>query len=71
MHSNQTLETEDNKSSISEKIQLLTTLVHLVRSIIDLGYLSKDQICKIVKPLLKLYSPFLTAKEKVHLRYEY
>ncbi|CAD8198282.1 unnamed protein product [Paramecium pentaurelia] len=54
----------EQKSKISQKIKFLTTLYHLIYKIIQLGYLTEEQICSIVKPMLQIFVPFLSQRER-------
>ncbi|CAD8182690.1 unnamed protein product [Paramecium pentaurelia] len=57
----------EQKSKLSQKIKFLTTLYHLIYKIIQFGYLTEEQICNIVKPMLQIFVPFLSLKEKLAL----
>jgi hypothetical protein len=67
MASQQTLENEETKVSVIDNIAFLTSLIHLIRKVTDLGYLNQDLICRIGKPLVKVFLPFLCYKEKVSI----
>ena len=41
-----------------EKITFLRTIVHLIRCVVDFGYLSKEQIGRLVQPLLNIFEVF-------------
>ena len=58
-------------SPLAEKLAFLTTIIHVVRSVVDFGYLTREQIRRITEPLLKIFQVFVPDAEKAEKQKSY